>query len=497
MKSYWLLPSFLGLFLFSLPAQAAKLLTWRFDTNQNKLMFTTDSEVQPKVQIFQNPTRAIVDLPDTTLDKPTVTQPLKGAISSLRVGQFENKTTRLVIELNSGYTLDPSQVAIKRTASQWSLQLPTPKREELLFVRSPMAVNLVADLGNASSNRHAQVPTNQLAIINSVELSNNGSLLIIRADGKLSPVKRWDAATGMYRITFPSTQLADRVTGPLLNANSPLVKVRIQEQDQRTVQLLVQPASGVQVGDSNQLSDRFVAFQLQRGSQAIPTPITTPTQSAVTVIPVPAPERTTPQIEPITPPQSFPPQTNPSPARNQRIVVVVDPGHGGKDPGAIGVNRLREVDVILPIAKQVAALLERQGVQVVMTRNADYFVDLAPRVDIARRVGADLFVSIHANAIVKRPDVSGLETYYYSSGRGLAQTIHNSVLQNVNVRNRGVRQARFYVLRRSSMPAVLVEVGYVTSPEESARLANPNYQSQMADAIARGVLQYIQQNIRK
>lgn len=496
MRFYWLLPSFLGLFLLSLPAQAAKLLSWRFDTNQNRLIFTTDSEVQPKVQVFQNPTRAIIDLPDTTLDKPTVTEPLKGAISSLRVGQFENKTTRLVIELNSGYTLDPSQVAIQRTASQWSLQLPTPQREELLFVRSPMAVRPAPGLSYSPSNRHAQAP-NQLAIINSVELTNNGSLLVVRGDGKLSPVKRWDSATGMYRITFPSAQLADRVTGPALTANSPLVRVRIQEQDRSTVQLLVQPASGVQVGDSNQLSDRFVAFQLQRGTPATPPIATIPNQPVTTVIPVPVPERNTLQIQPIAPPQPSFPQTNPPPVRNQRIVVMIDPGHGGKDPGAIGVNRLREVDVILPISKQVAALLEKQGVQVVLTRNADYFVDLAPRVDMARRAGADLFVSIHANAIVNRPDVNGLETYYYNTGRGLAQTIHNSILQNVNIRNRGVRSARFYVLRRSSMPSVLVEVGFVTSPEESARLANPNYQSQMADAIARGILQYIQQNIKK
>jgi N-acetylmuramoyl-L-alanine amidase len=175
--------------------------------------------------------------------------------------------------------------------------------------------------------------------------------------------------------------------------------------------------------------------------------------------------------------------------------VVVDPGHGGKDPGAIGYRGLREVDVILPIAQQVAALLEQQGIQAVMTRKDDYFVDLQPRVTMAERTDADLFVSIHANSIGGRPDVQGLETYYYSSGGRLAQTIHNSILQNVDIRDRGVRQARFYVLRKSSMPAVLVEVGFVSSPQEAVKLASPNYQSQMARAIARGILQYIQQSL--
>jgi N-acetylmuramoyl-L-alanine amidase len=174
---------------------------------------------------------------------------------------------------------------------------------------------------------------------------------------------------------------------------------------------------------------------------------------------------------------------------------MVDPGHGGKDPGAIGLGGLREVDVILPIAQQVASLLEQQGIQAVMTRTSDYFVDLAPRVTMAERANADLFVSIHANAIgPTRPDVSGLETYYYSNGQRLAQTIHNSILQNLDVKDRGVRRARFYVLRKSSMPSVLVEVGFVTGRDDAAKLSNAAYRSQMAQAIARGILQYIQQN---
>jgi N-acetylmuramoyl-L-alanine amidase len=115
---------------------------------------------------------------------------------------------------------------------------------------------------------------------------------------------------------------------------------------------------------------------------------------------------------------------------------------------------------------------------------------------MAERMNADLFVSIHANAIsLSRPDISGLETYYYSSAGGLrlARTIHNSILQSVDIKDRGVRTARFYVLRKTSMPSVLIEVGFVTGREDAAKLSNPDYQSQMAQAIARGILQYLQQ----
>jgi N-acetylmuramoyl-L-alanine amidase len=252
-------------------------------------------------------------------------------------------------------------------------------------------------------------------------------------------------------------------------------RVRLVQQDPRTVVILVQPGDGVQIGELNQLTDQLLALQLQRGrfSSVLPRPDT---------IPVPAPET------------NNPPEFSPRP-RNGRLVVVVDAGHGGKDPGAIGVGGLKEVDVILPIARQVEALLERQGVQVVMTRKDDYFVDLQPRVTMAERANADLFVSIHANSIGGRPDVQGVETYYYSSGGRLARSIHNSILQATDAKDRGVRQARFYVLRKSSMPSVLVEVGFVTNRQEAAKLGSPDYQSQMAQAIARGILQYIQQNL--
>jgi N-acetylmuramoyl-L-alanine amidase len=140
----------------------------------------------------------------------------------------------------------------------------------------------------------------------------------------------------------------------------------------------------------------------------------------------------------------------------------------------------------------VAEILQQNGVQAVLTRDSDYFVSLPGRVQMARRAQADAFVSIHANSVgLNRPEVSGLETYYYDNGLGLARSIHNRILQSVNVRDRRVRKARFYVLRQSSMPSVLVETGYVTGREDAAKLRTTAYQNQMAEAIAQGILQYL------
>ena len=316
-----------------------------------------------------------------------------------------------------------------------------------------------------------------LATIQSVEVSANQ--LIVKADRPFTYTSGWDRSSGAYRITFSSAKLSARIREPEPNANSPVLRVRLRQESPSTVVLLVLPASGVQVGDINQPSSQLLALPL--------------INSRSIVVPPPSSRY---EVQQPTPTIDYP-RNVPSRRPDARIVIVVDIGHGGQDVGAIGIGGLREKDIILPIGREVARLLEQRGIQVVMTRDDDYFVDLPPRVQIARRVNADLFVSIHANSInMSRPDISGLETYYYGSSESerLARTIHNSILQSINMQDRRVRQARFYVLRNNPMPAVLVEVGFVTGAEDAARLPTPEYHRQMAEAIVRGILQYLQES---
>ncbi len=185
---------------------------------------------------------------------------------------------------------------------------------------------------------------------------------------------------------------------------------------------------------------------------------------------------------------------------NRPFVVMIDPGHGGKDPGAIGINNLREIDVILPIALQVSEILKKNGVTAQLTRDRDYFVGLDERVQMSDQAKANIFVSIHANSIDNRPDVHGLETYYYNIGEDLAHTVHNKIINvfNTNLKiplnDRRVRSARFLVLRKSNIPAILVETGYLSSPEEVVQLGKAQYQTNMAQAIAQGILEYIKKS---
>ena len=178
-----------------------------------------------------------------------------------------------------------------------------------------------------------------------------------------------------------------------------------------------------------------------------------------------------------------------------RYKVVIDPGHGGPDPGAVGINGLRETDVVLDVSLQVAQLLQAKGVEVLLTRTSEVDVDLPPRVALANNSRADLFLSIHANALsMSRPDVNGVETFYFESSqsRRLAQAVQDQILAiSPGSPDRGARPGRFFVIRRSAMPAALAEMGFVTGEIDAPRLADPAFRRRLAVAIATGLLNYI------
>ena len=229
--------------------------------------------------------------------------------------------------------------------------------------------------------------------------------------------------------------------------------------------------------------------------------------------------------------------------RSKKLIVAIDAGHGGEDPGAIGHRRLQEADVTLAIAKKLKAQLDLMpGVTAVMTRTGDYFIPLRNRIDIARRYQADLLISIHCNASRDR-DATGTEIYFLSltgatdeASRSVAEAENAADLiggvpaqsgddllsilfdlrQNDTIRRsselaevlidavgadsrlvtRGVKQAGFVVLKAPEIPSVLVETAFVTNPREAAILKDGQFQTKFAELIADGIEAYKNQHLR-
>ena len=181
--------------------------------------------------------------------------------------------------------------------------------------------------------------------------------------------------------------------------------------------------------------------------------------------------------------------------KQDKFSVVIDPGHGGPDPGAIGIGGIRETDVVLEVSKIVKKLLSDKGVNVRLTRTNEVDLDLPPRVSFANNTYADIFVSIHANASRgKRRDINGLESFYFRGWRGrlLAKKIQKQILKvSPGSPDRGVKQGRFYVIKHTRMPAVLVEIGFLTGRLDARRLEKTTHRKRLAYSIAKGILEYL------
>ena len=178
------------------------------------------------------------------------------------------------------------------------------------------------------------------------------------------------------------------------------------------------------------------------------------------------------------------------------VVVVIDAGHGGEDPGALGVKGAVEKDINLAIARLVA--LEASSdprIRIILTRSTDTFVELADRIAEAERWGADAFVSIHGNAH-SLSTVSGVETFIgerhgsLSPSADLARALQSAVSGTLGARDRGVKQASLFI-GKASMPAALVEIGFLTNRAESECLQQLSTQRRIAEAILGAVRQFL------
>jgi len=177
-------------------------------------------------------------------------------------------------------------------------------------------------------------------------------------------------------------------------------------------------------------------------------------------------------------------------ANLQGVTIVIDPGHGGKDQGAHGTDSLEKNDT-LDISLRLRDMLVARHANVLMTRDADYFVSLDYRTTFANSHHADIFVAIHENAS-PNPAVTGTETFYFTEqSLNLAREVHKQLILATGCPDRGVSQARFYVIRNTWMPSILTESAFITNPGEQAKLDDPGFRAKIAAGIANGITNYV------
>jgi N-acetylmuramoyl-L-alanine amidase len=338
---------------------------------------------------------------------------------------------------------------------------------------------------------------------------------------KMSKIIESDKQRFRYIIDIASSTLSKSQTLEHQNIN----RIQMAQFDVKTIRLVIEHNRAISIKTTPQGSSLYIDLSLE-------APKTTPPLATAVVKPEV-------QEQPLI--AALPPLVAVTPRDRSKKIIVIDPGHGGKDSGAVG-NSYMEKDIVLQIGSQLTGKLREMGYTVYMTRSNDTFIELKDRTKYANDKQADLFISIHANSIPKTSDplgAQGLETYFLSPGRSersmriaalensedmgemgqygklsflsflnkekiiasnkLGIDIQKGILGNLrkqfpNVHDNGVREAPFWVLVGAQMPAVLVEVGYISHPEEASRIADEKYQRWMVDGLVDGVGHYFANN---
>jgi N-acetylmuramoyl-L-alanine amidase len=346
-------------------------------------------------------------------------------------------------------------------------------------------------------------------------------------------------------VDLLDTRISDVQVASLPLPQGPALRLRATQADGSTTRLILDVPGLTEYGAFPMLdpfrlvidvrgTPREGALRVDTQSAAAPSP------QPPRAVPTPAQQAPAPVIASV--PRSRAPQAAlPTAALSaRRFKIVIDPGHGGKDPGALGVAGVVEKDVVLAIALQLRDRLQAAGFDVVLTRDTDVFIPLEERTARANTERADLFVSVHGNASLNT-QLSGVETYYLNNsndratirlaemenglstmtghgGRGrdvslilsdliqsykieesvaLAEQLQKAVVSGIDthgwkVNNLGVKRGPFYVLVGAGMPCVLVEVSFLTHADEGARLAQPAYQQSIADGLLRGIERFVE-----
>jgi len=304
-------------------------------------------------------------------------------------------------------------------------------------------------------------------------------------------------------------------------------RIKMAQFDSKTLRLVIEHTHAISIKPIPRGNSLYIDLSLD-------APKTTP--------PLATPVVVKPEIQEPPLVAALPPLVSVTPRDRSKKIIVIDPGHGGKDSGAVG-NGFMEKEIVLQISSQLSEKLRSLGYTVYMTRSNDTFIELKDRTKFANNKEADLFISVHANSIPKTSDpngAQGLETYFLSPTRSersmrvaalenseemeemgqygklsflsflnkekiiasnkLAIDLQKGMLGNLRkqfpyVHDNGVREAPFWVLVGAQMPAVLLEVGYISHPDESARIADDKYQRWMVDGLVEGVSRYFANNI--
>ncbi|AWV34729.1 N-acetylmuramoyl-L-alanine amidase [Paenibacillus odorifer] len=402
----------------------------------------------------------------------TVTIEQQGKVIKLIVNQKTASVDDKTVQLTTAPVLrsDTTLVPIRFISEQFGLTVTWDNAKKIVYLITPGSSNENGSSDGNSGNGGSEVvppvdPTKNLTMINGLSFSENR--LSIAMEGNSAP--KVSVMTGPDRlvIDFPNATFSDLFgTGQVLD---PDLNGKLEVKDYPDV-------SGIRYSlySSNPYTVRFVIDLNYPKNYNISV---SGTDSKLVIIDLNA-ESTD--------------DTSTQPGNDGKKLVVLDAGHGAKDSGAVGVTGKYEKNFNLAIVLKTAALLKKESnIDVVLTRSDDTFLELKDRAAMANNLKADLFISVHANSSASSA-ASGTETYYQrEASKALAKVMHKYLVEATGLSDRGVRYGNFHVIRETKMPAVLLEVGYLSNKKDETLLFTEALQNKVAASIVSGIKEYL------
>ncbi len=403
----------------------------------------------------------------------TVTIEQQGKVIKLIVSQKTASVDDKTVQLTTAPVLrsDTTLVPIRFISEQFGLTVTWDNAKKIVYLITPGSSNENGSSDGNSGNGGSEVvvppvdSTKNLTMINGLSFSENR--LSIAMEGNSEP--KVSVMTGPDRlvIDFPNATFSDLFgTGQVLD---PDLNGKLEVKDYPDV-------SGVRYSlySSNPYTVRFVIDLNYPKNYNISV---SGTDSKLVIIDLNA-ESTD--------------DTSTQPGNDGKKLVVLDAGHGAKDSGAVGVTGKYEKNFNLAIVLKTAALLKKESnIDVVLTRSDDTFLELKDRAAMANNLKADLFISVHANSSASSA-ASGTETYYQrEASKALAKVMHKYLVEATGLSDRGVRYGNFHVIRETKMPAVLLEVGYLSNKKDETLLFTEALQNKVAASIVSGIKEYL------
>ncbi|MBC7542807.1 MAG: N-acetylmuramoyl-L-alanine amidase [Candidatus Sericytochromatia bacterium] len=485
----------------------------RVDPITQQLVVTTTGDIVPQITQLSNPPRLVVDFAGQLGDIPRQLAGWLPSLKGVRLSQYLPESGRIVFDLDQPMNVEIAQEkgadGLMRSlfrlvdvvqAENNTLQAIDVSDQSLMIMTSGPTQPLITQVGNRVTIQIPRVsvptvPTMPLAssLFEHLSASVVGDTLVLTA-----------TLTRTEPLGFALSDNGRMVT---VEARSPWAKLQVQSRNgpseasliirgdrrftyqvERVDNHIVVTTNGTYAEDARQAfaDGTLKGLRVGKGESggttvfALETP--KPTAYAIGLSEDGRTLAVTLKREAV--------KVTVPPAHRDTPLIVLDPGHGGHDPGAIGPGGTQEKAVTLSVIRMLEEELHRMGWRTSLARHDDSEIDLAPRVAVANTTKADLFVSVHCNSL-DRNWIQGIETYYRNPfSIPLAKKLHASLVGNLGSPDRGIRYANFYVIHHTTMPAVLCEIGYISHAEEEQKLSDPAYQRKVAKSLAEGLKAY-------